>query len=64
MLSLFSLPHRLGPNLEWRLWSESNSVVVHVRVAQLVGAEIYHWFTEGFDMPDLQEAKAFLEECT
>jgi hypothetical protein len=25
-------------------------------------AEIYGWFTEGFDTKDLQEAKAFLEE--
>jgi predicted ATPase len=25
-------------------------------------AEIYHWFTEGFDTKDLQEAKALLEE--
>ena len=25
---------------------------------------IYGWFTEGFDTPDLQEAKALLEELT
>jgi predicted ATPase len=25
-------------------------------------AEIYHWFTEGFDTKDLQEAKAMLEK--
>jgi class 3 adenylate cyclase/tetratricopeptide (TPR) repeat protein len=25
-------------------------------------AEIYNWFTEGFDLPDLKEAKALLEE--
>jgi len=25
-------------------------------------AEIYHWFTEGFETKDLQEAKALLEE--
>jgi hypothetical protein len=24
-------------------------------------AEIYAWFTEGFDTPDLQEAKTLLE---
>ncbi len=24
--------------------------------------EIYGWFTEGFDTPDLKEAKALLEE--
>jgi len=25
-------------------------------------AEIYQWFTEGFDTKDLQEAKALLDE--
>jgi len=25
-------------------------------------AEVYDWFTEGFDTKDLQEAKALLEE--
>ena len=25
-------------------------------------SEIYHWFTEGFDTKDLQEAKALLGE--
>jgi len=25
-------------------------------------AEIYGWFTEGFDSPDLKEAKALLDE--
>jgi predicted ATPase len=27
-------------------------------------AEIYGWFTEGFDTKDLQEAKALLEELS
>ena len=27
-------------------------------------SEIYHWFTEGFETKDLQEAKALLEELT
>jgi predicted ATPase len=27
-------------------------------------AETYGWFTEGFDTPDLQEAKALLEELS
>jgi predicted ATPase len=27
-------------------------------------AEIYGWFTEGFDTADLQEAKALLAELT
>ena len=25
-------------------------------------APVYGWFTEGFDIPDLKEAKALLEE--
>ena len=25
-------------------------------------ADIYGWFTEGFDAPDLKEAKALLDE--
>jgi predicted ATPase len=31
--------------------------------ARQVLAEIYNWFTEGFDTPDLIEAKSLLEEC-
>ena len=27
-------------------------------------AEVYGWFTEGFDTKDLQEAKVLLEELT
>jgi hypothetical protein len=27
-------------------------------------AEIYNWFTEGFDTADLKDAKALLEELT
>jgi adenylate cyclase len=27
-------------------------------------AEIYGWFTEGFDTADLKDAKALLEELT
>jgi predicted ATPase len=27
-------------------------------------APIYGWFTEGFDTPDLKEAKALLEQLT
>jgi len=32
--------------------------------ARAMLAEIYGWFTEGFDTKDLQEAKALLEELT
>ena len=27
-------------------------------------AEVYNWFTEGFDTADLKEAKALLEELS
>jgi hypothetical protein len=27
-------------------------------------AEIYHWFTEGFDTADLQDAKMLIEELS
>jgi tetratricopeptide (TPR) repeat protein len=30
--------------------------------ARMILAEVYNWFTEGFDTPDLKEAKALLEE--
>jgi hypothetical protein len=30
--------------------------------ARTMPAEIYNWFTEGFDTADLKDAKALLEE--
>jgi len=30
--------------------------------ARTMLAEIYNWFTEGIDTPDLKDAKALLEE--
>ena len=27
-------------------------------------AEFYNWFTEGFDLPDLKDAKALLDELS
>jgi TOMM system kinase/cyclase fusion protein len=41
-----------------RLWQQQGKKAK----AQQVLAEIYNWFTEGFDTKDLQEAKALLEE--
>jgi predicted ATPase len=32
--------------------------------ARLLLAEIYNWFTEGFDLPDLKEGKALLDELS
>ena len=41
-----------------RLWqSQGKSAEAHKLLA-----DIYGWFTEGFDTKDLQEAKALLEE--
>lgn len=41
-----------------RLWQRQGK---REEARQLL-AEIYGWFTEGFDTADLQEAKALLEE--
>jgi len=41
-----------------RLWQQPGKQ----REAHQLLAEIYHWFTEGFDTKDLQEAKALLNE--
>jgi predicted ATPase len=41
-----------------RLWQQQGKCAA---ASQLL-AEVYGWFTEGFDTPDLQEAKALLEE--
>ena len=41
-----------------RLWQQQSKK----EGARKLLAEIYGWFTEGFDTPDLQEAKALLNE--
>ena len=41
-----------------RLWQSQGKQ----REAHQMLSEIYHWFTEGFDTKDLQEAKALLDE--
>ena len=43
-----------------RLWQKQGKKAE----ARQMLAEIYGWFTEGFDTKDLQEAKALLEELT
>jgi predicted ATPase len=40
-----------------RLWQQQGKQ----REARTMLSEIYHWFTEGFDTKDLQEAKALLD---
>jgi predicted ATPase len=41
-----------------RLWQQQGKR----NEARQMLAEIYDWFTEGFDTKDLQEAKALLQE--
>jgi predicted ATPase len=41
-----------------RLWQHQSKT----KEAHQLLSEVYHWFTEGFDTKDLQEAKALLEE--
>jgi predicted ATPase len=43
-----------------RLWQEQG----RMDQARQMLAEVYGWFSEGFDTPDLQEAKALLNELT
>jgi len=43
-----------------RLWQQQGKKAE----ARQMLAEVYNWFTEGFDTKDLQEAKALLEELT
>jgi class 3 adenylate cyclase/predicted ATPase len=43
-----------------RLWQQQGKR----REAHALLAPVYHWFTEGFDTADLQEAKALLETLT
>jgi hypothetical protein len=41
-----------------RLWQQQGK---HAEAYELL-APIYGWFTEGFDTPDLQDAKVLLED--
>ncbi len=43
-----------------RLWQQQGKQAE----AHEMLAEIYNWFTEGFDTKDLQEAKTLLEELS
>jgi predicted ATPase len=43
-----------------RLWQQQGKK----KEAHRMLAEIYGWFTEGFDTKDLQEAKALIEELS
>jgi predicted ATPase len=52
-----SLELRAATSLS-RLWQRQGK---HTKARELL-AEVYGWFTEGFDTADLQEAKALLAE--
>ncbi len=41
-----------------RLWRDQNRMAV----ARDLLAPVYHWFSEGFDTPDLKDAKMLLDE--
>ncbi len=43
-----------------RLWQKQGKK----QEAQKLLAEIYSWFTEGFDTADLKDAKAMIEELS
>jgi len=43
-----------------RLWQQRG----RIEEARQMLAEIYGWFTEGFETADLKEAKALLEELS
>jgi predicted ATPase len=43
-----------------RLWQQQSKKAE----ARQMLAEVYNWFTEGFETKDLQEAKALLDELT
>jgi predicted ATPase len=43
-----------------RLWQQHGKC----HEARELLAPVYHWFTEGFDTADLQEAQALLEELS
>jgi hypothetical protein len=46
--------------------SRSTQPAIRARLeeAHRMLSEVYYWFTEGFDTPDLQEAKALLGELS
>jgi hypothetical protein len=53
--------HRLKGEL---LLLSDNDTASGADEARAMLADIYNWFTEGFDTPDLIDAKALLEELS
>ncbi len=54
-----SLELRAATNLA-KLWRDQNRMAA----ARNLLSPIYNWFTEGFDTPDLKDAKMLLDELT
>jgi tetratricopeptide (TPR) repeat protein len=68
LLEAIALAKKIGAKL-WELRATVSLVRLIARhdrpeKACAMLAEIYHWFAEGFDTPDLKEAKALLDELS
>jgi predicted ATPase len=55
--SIYTLELRAATSLA-RLWQRQGK---RDEARQVLG-DVYYWFTEGFDTPDLKDAKALLDE--
>jgi len=60
VMSLARLRQRQAAYSESRITQHESRI--RLDEAHKMLSEVYHWFTEGFDTKDLQEAKALLEE--
>jgi len=61
-MSLVRLRHRQATQGESR--NTDHATRTGLSEAHHMLSEVYHWFTEGFDTKDLQEAKTLLEELS
>jgi predicted ATPase len=65
--SLGAFPSRLGDEWELRTTVSLARLLAkqgHRDEARVMLAEIYGWFTEGFDTADLKDAKALLDKLS
>ena len=56
-----------APSAQWRATTSLARLLAkhgHRDEARTMLAEIYGWFTEGFDTADLKEAKALLDQLS
>jgi predicted ATPase len=61
-MSLFRLRQR--QDTQYAIRNARHATRSRITEAHTLLSEVYNWFTEGFDTPDLQEAKALLEELS